>query len=328
MKRRDFITLLGSAASTTWPLAARAQQPGIIPVIGFLDPTSPDANTLGVVLFRRGLEEAGYVEGRNLTIEYRWAEGQFDQLPRLAADLVGRRVAVIVASGAVAAPLAAKAVTSTIPIVFAGGADPVKYGLVASLNRPGGNITGVTSILNELAGKRLELLRELVPQATTVGYLVDNQTETPNVPTSDLIAVARALGLHVIVLECRSDSDFEAAFATLVQRQPSALVVSAFPLAFNNRTKVVALAARHKIPAIYPQGEYVQAGGLISYNGVSGLRQAGFYYVPQILKGAKPADLPVQQPTRFRLLINAKTAQALGLAIPRRLLAIADEVIE
>jgi putative ABC transport system substrate-binding protein len=326
MRRRDFIAGVGSAAA--WPLPARAQQPGIIPVIGFLDPTSPDASPLGVVLFRRSLEEAGYVEGRNITIEYRWAEGQFDQLPRLAADLVGRRVAVIVASGGVAAALAAKAATSTIPIVFAGGADPVKYGLVASLNRPGGNITGVTSILNELAGKRLELLRELVPQATTVGYLVDNQTETPHVLTSDLLAAARALGLHVIVLECRSDSDFEAAFATLVQRQPSALVVSAFPLAFNNRTKILALAARHKIPAIYPQFEYGRAGGLMSYAGLSPLRQAGFYYVPQILKGAKPADLPVQQPTKFRLLINAKTAEALGLAIPRKLLVIADEVIE
>jgi putative ABC transport system substrate-binding protein len=327
MRRRDFIAGVGSAAAL--PLAARAQQPGIIPVIGFLSPDSAEAFPRGVAAFRRGLKEAGYVEGRNVTIEYRWAEGQFDRLPGLAADLVGRRVAVIVASGGVAAALAAKAATSTIPIVFQGGADPVKYGLVASLNRPGGNITGVTAILNKPAGKRLELLRELVPQATTVGYLVGNQSaETERDLTNDLLAAARALGLHVIVLECRSDSDFEAAFATLVQRQPSALVVSAFPLAFNNRPKILALAARHKIPAIYAQPQYAWEGGLMSYDGVATLRQVGFYYVPQILKGAKPADLPVQQPTKFRLLINAKTAEALGLAIPRKLLVIADEVIE
>ena len=186
----------------------------------------------------------------------------------------------------------------------------------------------MTAIVNELAGKRLQLLRELVPQTTTVGYLVGNQTETLRVPTSDLLAAARALGLHVIVLECRSDSDFEAAFATLAQRQPSALVVSAFPLAFNNRPKVLALAARHKIPTIYPQPQYAREGGLMSYDGVSGLRQIGFYFVPRILNGAKPAELPVQQPTKFRFLINAKTAAALGLAIPPTLLAIADEVIE
>jgi putative tryptophan/tyrosine transport system substrate-binding protein len=327
IRRRDFITFLGGAAA--WPLAARAQQPGIIPVIGFLDPTSPDAYPLGVAEFRQGLKEAGYVEGRNVTIEYRWAEGQLDRLPRLAADLVARRVAMIVASGASDAALAAKAATSTIPIVYSGGADPVKYGLVASLNRPGGNITGVTSILNEVAGKRLALLRELVPKATTVGYLVGNQSnETQRDLTSDLLAAARALGRQVIVLECRDDSDFEAAFATLVQRQPSALLVSAFPLAFNNRPKILALAARHKIPAIYAQPQYVWEGGLMSYDGVGSLRQIGSYFVPQILKGAKPADLPVQQPTKFRLLINARNAEALGLTIPPNLLALADEVIE
>ncbi len=326
MRRRDFIAGVGSAAAL--PLAARAQQPGIIPVIGFLSPDSAEAFPRGVAEFRRGLEEAGYVEGRNVTIEYRWAEGQFDRLPRLAGDLVGRRVAVIVASGGVNAALAAKAATSTIPIVFEGGADPVKYGLVASLNRPGGNITGATSIVNELAGKRLELLRELVPQATTVGYLAGNQRERERDLTNDLLAAARALGRQVIVLECRSDSDFEAAFAALVQRRPSALVVSAFPLAFNNRPKILALAAHHKIPAIYPQPQYAWEGGLMSYDGVSTLRQVGSYYVPQILKGAKPADLPVKQPTKFRLVINVKTAEALGLAIPRKLLVIADEVIE
>jgi putative ABC transport system substrate-binding protein len=327
MRRRTFIAGLGSAAA--WPLPARAQQPGLIPVIGFLDATSPDAFRVGVAEFRRGLKEAGYVEGRNVTIEYRWAEGQLDRLPRLAADLVARRVAVIVASGTSEAALAAKAATSTIPIVYLGGADPVKYGLVASLNRPGGNITGATTIHNGLAGKRLELLRELVPKATTVGYLVSDQSDqTERDLTSDLLAAARALGRQVIVLECRGDSDFEAAFATLVQRQPCALLVSAFPLAFNNRRKILALAARHKIPAIYPQPQYVREGGLMSYDGVGTLHQIGFYFVPQILKGAKPADMPIQQPTKFRLLINASTAEALGLAIPRTLLALADEVIQ
>jgi putative ABC transport system substrate-binding protein len=306
LRRREFIAGLGGAAA--WPLAARAQQPGIIPVIGFLDPTSPDAFPRSVAEFRRGLEEAGYVEGRNVTIEYRWAQGQSDRLPQLAADLVGRRVAVIVAFGGVAAALAAKGATSTIPIVFSGGADPVKSGLVASLSHPGGNITGVTSIVNELAGKRLQLLRELVPQATTIGYLANVPTVGGTLGvtgTSDLLAVARALGLQVIVLESHSNSDFEAAFATLVKCQPSALVVSAFPLAFSNRPKILALAARHKIPAIYPQSQYAWEGGLMSYDGVSTLRQVGSYYVPQILKGTNPADLPVQQPTKFRLLINA-----------------------
>jgi putative ABC transport system substrate-binding protein len=326
MRRRDFIAALGTAAA--WPLAARAQQPAM-PVIGFLDPTSYEAYRGGVAEFRRGLEEAGYVEGRNVAIEFRWAEGQFDRLPALAAELVRRQVAVIVASGGVRAALAAKDATSTIPIVFLGGADPVRYGLVASLSRPSGNITGVTTILNELAGKRLDLLRELVPQATTFGYLVGNQgAETEHDQTNDLLGAAPARGRQIIVLECRGDSDLEVAFATLVQRQASALVVSAFPLAFNNRPKILALAASHKIPAIYAQRQYAYEGGLMSYAGVGTLRQAAFYYVAQILKGAKPADLPVQQPVKFELLINLKTAKALGLTIPETLLATADQVIQ
>jgi putative tryptophan/tyrosine transport system substrate-binding protein len=325
MRRREFIAGLGSAAA--WPLAARAQQPAP-PEIGFLDPTSPEAAELILAGFRRGLKEAGYVEGKNVTIEYRWANNQPNVLPQLAADLVRRQVAVIVASGGVAAALAAKRATSTIPIVFVGGADPVKWGLVASLNRPGGNITGVTAILNELASKRLDLLRELVPQATTFGYLVGDQSdETQHDLTNDLLAAARALGRQVIVLECRRDSDFEAAFATLVQRQGSALIVSAFPLAFNNRQKILALAAHHKIPTIYAQGQYAFEGGLMSYTGVGTPRQAAFDYVARILQGAKPVDLPVQQPTKFELVINLRTAKALGLTIPETLLATADTVI-
>jgi putative ABC transport system substrate-binding protein len=324
--RRKFVTLLGGTAA--WPVFLRAQQSGV-PVIGFLDPTSLEAYRAGVTEFRRGLKEAGYVEGRNVAIEFRWGNNHPDLLPALAADLVGRGVSVIVASGGVRAALAAKDATSTIPIVFLGGADPVRYGLVASLNRPGGNITGVTVILNALAGKRLDLLRELVPQATTFGYLVGDQSaETEHDLTNDLLEAARTLGRQIIVLECRGEGDIEAAFATLVQRQANALVVSAFPLAFNDRPKILALAARHKIPAIYAQRQYAYEGGLISYAGIATLHQVGFYYIPQILKGAKPADLPVQQPTQFELVINLKTAKALGITIPETLLATADKVIE
>jgi putative ABC transport system substrate-binding protein len=326
MKRREFITLFGGAA-VTWPIAARGQQPAI-PIVGFLDPVSLEAGRAGVAEFRKGLEEAGYVEGRNVAIEFRWGNNQ-GTLSRLAADLVERQVNVIVASGGISAVLAAKAATSTIPIVFAGGADPVKYGLVASLNRPGGNITGVTSIHNELAGKRLDLLRELVPPAKPVGYLVgDQHGETQLELTSDLLAAARSLGRQVIVLECRSEHDFEVAFATLLQRKAGALVVSAFPLAYNNRNKILALAARHKIPAIYPQSPYVYAGGLMSYGALGTLRQVGSDYVPRILEGANPADLPIQQPTRFELIINLKTAKVLGLTMPSTLLVSADKVIE
>jgi putative ABC transport system substrate-binding protein len=323
MKRRDFITLLGGAAA--WPLAAGAQNPAT-PVIGFLHSLSPDERT--VAQFRRGLEEAGYVDGQNVVIEFRWANGQFARLPELAADLVRRQVAVIVASGAVGPALAAKAATSTIPIVIAGGADPVKLGLVANLNRPGGNVTGVTGIINQLAGKRLGLLSEFVPQATTFGYLVGAVDYDPEQNTSDLLAAARAHGWQVIVAEYRRvDGGLEAAFATLVQRQVSGLVVSAFPIAFSNRQNILMLAARHKIPAIYPQQVYAREGGLMSYFG-TGIRQVALNYVSKILKGANPADLPVQQPTEFRLVINLKTAKTLGLTVPPTLLAIADEVIE
>jgi putative ABC transport system substrate-binding protein len=324
MRRRDFISLLGGAAA--WPRAARAQQQAM-PVIGFLSPFSAEASRALVAEFYQGLKEAGYVDGQNVAIEFRWANYQ-PVLPRLAADLVERRVNVIVVSGSVRAALAAKFATSTIPIVFAAGYDPVKYGLVTSLNRPGGNITGLTFLANEIAGKRLDLLSKLVPQVTRFGYLVgDQRAETERELTGALLSAGRALGRQVIVLECRNVSDFEPAFSTLVQRQAGALVVGSFPLAFNNRAKILALAARHEIPAIYAQGQYAYEGGLMSYSGV-GVRQIAFYYVRQILKGAKPADLPVQQPTKFEFVINLKIAKALGLTIPETLLATADKVIE
>jgi ABC-type uncharacterized transport system substrate-binding protein len=327
MKRREFITLLGGTV-IAWPLPARAQQPAV-PVIGFLNyPASPETNRGVADAFRRGLKEAGYVEGRNVAIEFHITNTQ-SALPALAADLVRRQVAVIVASGSAHTALAAKAATSTIPIVAAAGADLVKYGLAASLNRPGGNVTGITFLHNELAGKRLDLLRELVPQATTVAYLAgDQQNEATQELTNDMLAAARALGRQVIVLECRSVEDFEPAFATLVERGAGALLVSAFPLAFGNRARILSLAAHYKIPAMYSQYPYASEGGLMSYSTVGTTRQVGFYYVPQILKGAKPADLPIQQPTMFRFVLNLKTAKTLGLEVPPMLHARADEVIE
>jgi putative ABC transport system substrate-binding protein len=330
IRRREFIAGLGAGASSSlWPLSARAQQPGI-PVIGFLDPTSPETIGNGILSeFRSGLREAGYIDGQNVAIEFRWANGRFPELRQLAADLVRLQVAVIVASGASDSPLAAKAATSTIPIVMAGGADPVKYGLVASLNRPGGNITGMTFILNQLAGKRLDLLLKVVPEATTIGYLVaDQANEARQGETGELLAAARALGRQIVVLECRAVSDFETAFVTMIERHVRALVVSAFPLAFNNRIKILTLAAHHKIPAIYPQNQYVYSGGLMSYSAVGAFRQVAVRYVAPILKGAQPADLPIEQPTNFKLIINLKAAKALDLMVPPDLVAIADEVIE
>ena len=329
MRRREFITLLGGTAAA-WPLVAHAQQ-SVMPVIGFLDWGSPRPDGRFVVAFRKGLAEAGYVEGQNVAIEYRWAEGQVDRLPALAADLVRRQVAVIVATGVFQTALAAASATSTIPIVVAAGGDPVKYGLAASLNRPGGNVTGVTLITTELAGKRLGLLLEMVPQATTVAYLsggprlLKHENEA-----SSILEAARALGRQVIVVEASRDRDFEAAFATIVQRQAGALIVGVVPLFTYNSNRIVALAERHKIPTIYPFRVYALGGGLMSYGAdLEGpLRQVGVDYVGRILKGAKPADLPVQQPTNFELILNLKTAKALGLDVPPTLLARADEVIE
>jgi putative ABC transport system substrate-binding protein len=326
LHRRKFISLLGGAA--VWPVVARAQQPAM-PVIGFLSyPASLEPSRGEAAAFRQGLKEAGYIEGRNVAIELRLTNTE-SELPALAADLVHRQVAVIAATGSLHPVLAAKAATSTIPIVYSGGADLVRYGLAASLNRPGGNVTGIITLHNELASKRLDLLRELVPQATTVGYLAGDQgREATQELTSDMLAAARALERQVIVLECRNAEDFEPAFATLVERGAGALLVSAFPLAFSNRGKILAMAAHHKIPAIYSQSPFAYSGGLMSYSAVVTSRELGSYYVPQILKGAKPAELPIQGPTKFRLVINLKTAKALGLEFPSTLLALADEVIE
>jgi putative ABC transport system substrate-binding protein len=328
MRRREFITLLGStvAPPILWPLAARAQKPSM-PVIGFLhwDSFRPDAGF--VVAFRQGLAEVGYVEGQKVAIEYRSANGQFARLPALAAELVQSRVAAIAAVGALGPARAAKAATSTIPIVFAYGGDPVDDGLVASLNQPGGNVTGVTFDPGELGGKRLSLLRDLVPHATTLAFLSgDSSYSAYEDEKTKILAAAHALGRQVIILETHSDSDYEAAFTTLVQRQAGALIVG--PFVFRNTNKIVVLAARYKIPTIYPNRGYVAAGGLMSYAAnIDMNRQAG-NYTGRILKGVKPAELPVLQPTKFDLVINLKTAKALGLEIPAMLLVLADEVIE
>jgi len=326
MKRREVITLLGGAAA--WPVAARAQQPAM-PVIGFMHSQSSDAYTAVLAGFRQGLKEAGYVEGENVAIEYRWANDQLDQLPELAADLVRRRVAVIVAGGGAPSTLAAKSATMTVPIVLVTGSDPVALGLVASLNRPGGNITGITFLTSKLASKRLDLMRELVPQATTVAYLSDPRFQPAGIETNDVLTAARALDLEVVVVEVLGISDFETAFMTVRARGARAVLVGAFPLFTSNRQKLVTLAARHRIPAMYQNRDYALDGGLMSY----GASQAdafrlGGIYVGRILKGAKPADLPVQQSTHFELVINMNTAKALGLTVPDKLLAIADEVIE
>ena len=327
MNRREVITLLGSAAAA-WPLVADAQQPAM-PVIGFLD--LGEANAHNVAAFRRGLADAGYIEGRNVAIEFRWANAQFAQLRSMADDLVRRQVTMIVAASAIASGLAAKAATSTIPIVIATGADPVKFGLVASLNRPGGNVTGLTYMANELAGKRLDFLHDLVPSVTTIVYLAGGQQfASEQEDTGNLLAAAQALERKVIVLECRSDSDLDAALASLPQRRAGALIVGIFPLAWTNRRRIITLAARYKIPAIYPSEGFARAGGLMSYSAAHSalLRQVAADYVGKIFKGARPADLPVQRPTKFELVINLATAKALGIDIPPTLLAIADEVIE
>jgi putative ABC transport system substrate-binding protein len=323
MRRRDLITLLGGTAAA-WPLASRAQQ-AAMPVVGVV--ASPEASARFGGAIRKGLNEAGYVEGQNVTVEYHWLEGQYDRLPSLMADLVHRRVAVIAAD--TPAALAAKAVTTTVPIVFVTGGDPVRVGLVASLNRPDGNVTGVSFTSVELAAKQLGLLRELRPGAARIAVLVDPKFPTTERFVSEVRAAASAIGRQLIVLEVSSDREIETAFTTLVQRGAGALLWGTGWFLLSQRERVVALAARHRIPAMYLLRDYVVAGGLMSYasSNTDAYRQVGVY-AGRILKGEKPSDLPVMLPTKLELVINLKTAKALGLEIPDKLLALADEVIE
>jgi putative tryptophan/tyrosine transport system substrate-binding protein len=327
MRRRDFIILLAGAMGG-WPSAVRAQQKAM-PVIGYLNSGSPVSTAPGIAAFREGLSETGYVEGQNVAIEYRWAEGHYDRLPALAADLVGRRVHVIAIGGGEQPARAAKNATSKIPIVFIGGGDPVGAGLVASLARPGGNLTGFTVLTAELMAKRLELVSELVPQARVIALLVNPSSSGAAPQIRDVEEAARTKRVQLHILKAGAEDEFETAFASLVEARAGAVLVGPDPFFFSRREQLVALAARHAVPAIYVQREFAAAGGLISYGtSLTGTwRQVGIY-VGEILKGANPADLPVQQPTRFELVVNLKTARALGLAIPPSILARADEVIE
>ena len=326
MKRREFITLLGGAA--TWPLAARAQQPAM-PVIGFLRNTAATGSKPIVTAFFQGLKEAGFVDGQSVAIEYRWADNQNDRLPALAADLIRRQVAVIVAAG-IPAALAAKAATTTIPIAFEVGADPIEAGLVASLNRPGGNLTGVTTVNVELAPKRLELVHEVLPTTRSIALLV-NPTSPFNAErlSTDTQIAARTLGLQLYVLHASTESDFDTVFASLVQMRAGALVINNDAFFLNRIEQLAALTVRHSVPTISAYREFTTAGGLMSYGGslTDAYRLTGVY-AGRILKGDKPADLPIQQATKVELYINQKTAKALGLTMPQALLSRADDVIE
>jgi putative tryptophan/tyrosine transport system substrate-binding protein len=323
MRRREFITMVGGAA-VAWPLAARAQQ-APMPVIGLLSGSTPVGRAHLLTAFLRGLRESGYVEGENVAIEYRWAQDHYDRLPDLAADLIRRRVAMIAAIDTAAA-IAAKAATTTVPVVFASGGDPVREGLVASLSRPGGNVTGVSLLSWPLTPKRLELLRELVPTATIIGVLVNPNAPNTELESREIQAAARAIGQQIRILSATTEREIDAAFASVTQHGVGALVIGADAFFDSRRDLAVALAAQYEVPTIY---SFAAPGGLISYGASipDGYRQAGIY-VGRILKGEKPADLPILQPTKFELVINTKTAKALGLTVPPTLVAIADEVIE
>ena len=327
MMRRDFITLLGAAAA--WPLLARAQQPAM-PLVGFLGSASPEVYADRIRAFRQGLKEAGYVEGQNVNIEYRWAEADTGRLPELAARFVEEQVAVLVTAGGTSAALAAKAATATVPIVFAIGADPVQIGLVASLNRPGGNVTGATSINVELGPKRLELMRELLPSVSSMALLVNPTTPALAEPSTHITqAAAHALGLELHVLQARSEHDFDPTFAKIAELRAQALIIAPDQLFTAHSKRLAELTLQHALPAIYEFRQFVAAGGLISY----GSSETEYYrlvgnYVGRILKGDKPADLPVQQATKVELLINLKTANTLGITVPLPLSGRADELIE
>jgi putative tryptophan/tyrosine transport system substrate-binding protein len=326
IRRREFIAALGGAAA--WPLRARAQQPAI-PVIGFLGSRSPEDSATLVAGFHEGLAETGFVENRNVTIEFRWAEGHYDRLPVLSADLVSRQVAVIAAPGGIVAGLAAKAAAAKIPIIFLTGADPVQFGLVSSFSRPEGNITGVAILTNTLAPKQLELLHEVVPTSTLVAFLVNPKNPITESDTRDVRSAANTTRQQILVLDASNDSDLDDAFTALVQQHAEALLVQSDPF-FNSRPdKIVALAARHAIPAIYQWRDFPAAGGLMSYGTIlaDAYRQVGIY-AGKILKGAKPSDLPVQQSVKVQLIINLKTAKALGITVPLPLSGRADELIE
>ena len=326
LKRREFIMLLGGAA--IWPVAARAQERAL-PVIGILSPRSPTVDLPLIEVIREGLNDTGFAEGRNFAIDYRWADGQFDRLAGLAADLVRRQVTVIVAIGGEVAGRAAKAATATIPIVVLFGGDPVRSGRVPSLNRPGGNITGVSSIIFELEPKRLGLLRELRPNATTIAVLMNPNSPDTEIHVSDIQTAAHSVGQQIDVLNASTIADIDAAFARLVQKRADALMVAADPLFFNRASQLVVLATRHAIPALYSRREFVAMGGLMSYGPtiIESYRMAGVY-TGRVLKGEKPGDLPIQLPTKFELVINLSTARAFGIDVPPTLLARADELLE
>jgi putative tryptophan/tyrosine transport system substrate-binding protein len=327
MKRREFMALMGGAA-VLWPLGTRAQQPAM-PVIGWLSARSPAEAASVLQAFRQGLGQVGYFEGKNVTMEYRWAEGRYDQLPALAAELVNRHVTVIAATGGEPSPLAAKAATTTIPIVCTLGGDPVETGLVASLNRPGGNLTGTTIMTLEMASKRVDLVRQVAPNAASIAMIINPRFPGASAEAREVQNAAHSLGIDINVLNASTESEIDAAFTTIVEQRNGALIIGTDPFLLGQRDQLVRLAARHMIPTMYFLREFVEAGGLMSYgpNIANGYRQAGVY-TGLILNGANPAVLPIVRPTQFQIYLNLKTAKALGIQIPPLLLALADEVIE